>query len=350
VGIGPDSGTQGSTAGRGGAIASPFEKALAVGLLEDDLAIPVAMARIRGNAAENGAGGAIHSAGTLALHRVHLSNNEAASGGAVHVRRGDPNGRCADLWVFDSHVANNRATRDGGGILLEQGELHVEASTFHANRAGGRGGALHYASSDSAATLPCHFGMASILNTSFDGNIAAEGGGGVYVEAGSARLMNVTIVHNVAEAGVGGGGIGRGDTGTVFVQNSIVADNDAGNGVGHDCAALLQSQGYNLIEDLSGCTVGGETASNLVGIAPGLTGLQLFGDALPMHGLRPDSPAIDAVGEGTQLERETACRGGDQRSLPEDMRRSVRPADPGYFCDIGAFEGGVDLIFADGFD
>src|SRR5687768_8482783 len=136
--IGADSVIDANTAGRGGAIASPIAKALAVGLLEDDLAIPGAMARIRGNAAENGAGGAIHSAGTLALHRVHLSNNEAASGGAVHVQRGDPNGRCADQWVFDSHIANNRATRDGGGILLEQGELRVEASTFHANRAGGQ--------------------------------------------------------------------------------------------------------------------------------------------------------------------------------------------------------------------
>ena len=80
---------------------------------------------------------------------------------------------------------------------------------------------------------------------------------------------------------------------------------------------MLQSQGYNLIENLSGCTVGGDTASNLDGVAPGLTGLQLFGGALPMHGLRPDSPAVDGVGEGTQAEREAACRGSDQRSLSE---------------------------------
>lgn len=227
-----------------------------------------------------------------------------------------------------------------GGLSVRE-HVVAERLSVHGNSADVVGGGIAVVGTSAVLEM---------RNSTISGNIAADGGGGLYVEAGSARLMNVTIAHNTAEAGVGGGGIGRGDTGTVFVKNSIVAGNESGNGVGHDCAALLQSQGYNLIEDLTGCTVGGDTASNLDGVDPGLTGLQLFGGALPMHGLRPDSPAVDGVGEGTQAEREAACRGSDQRSLSEDMRRSVRPAEPGYFCDIGAFEGSVDLIFANGFD
>lgn len=227
-----------------------------------------------------------------------------------------------------------------GGLSVRE-HVVAERLSVHGNSADVVGGGIAVVGSGA---------LLEMRNSTISGNIAADGGGGLYVEAGSARLMNVTIADNMAEDGIGGGGIGRGDTGTVFLKNSIVADNEAGNDVGHDCAALLQSQGYNLIEDLAGCTIGGDSASNLAGVEPGLTGLQLFGGALPMHGLRPGSPALDGVGEGTQHERESACRGGDLRSLPEDMRRAPRPADSGYYCDIGAFEGSVDLIFEDGFD
>jgi len=338
--IGADSVIDANTAGRGGAIASPFAKALAVGLLEDDLAIPGAMARIRGNAAENGAGGAIHSAGTLALHRVHLSNNEAASGGAVHVQRGDPNGRCADLWVFDSHIANNRATRDGGGILLEQGELHVEASTFHANRAGERGGALHYASSDSAATWPCHFGMASFLNTSFDGNIAAEGGGiavgnppdGAGFALLALRYSSFRANHALRDP----------ESGDVWMENVIVqrpggGDNSSSNrlvtassiytgGCRWSGFRMFESEGGNLGTDLGHCVEPG--VGDLAGLS--LASLALdFGDhggPMPVIGLA--SAASPAIGRGT-----APCP-------ITDGRGALRPTEA---CDSGAFEYGVGV-------
>lgn len=195
-------------------------------------------------------------------------------------------------------------------------------------------------------------GVLEMRNSTISGNRAAQGGGGLFVEGGIARLSHVTIADNAADytgtGTQGGGGIGRGASGTVYLKDSIVADNASGSGVGPDCAALIQSQDFNLIENTADCTIGGQAAHDRTGVDPRLSALGLFDGALPVHALLPDSPAIDGVGVGQQFDREMACRDGALRSVAADQRGIARPESD--YCDIGAFEGSADSIFADGFD
>jgi CSLREA domain-containing protein len=232
-----------------------------------------------------------------------------------------------------------------GGLAVRD-RVVAERLSIHDNVAQVSGGCPYIG----GGVLVQQGGVLEMRNSTISGNVANEGGGGLYVDGGIARLVHVTIADNQAQGGTGGGGIARGSAGTVFLKNSIVAGNSASNGVGPDCAALIQSQDSNLIEDVSDCTIGGDTTNNLVGVDPGLTPLGLYGGKLPLHALRPGSPAIDGVGSdaGTTVEREFACRDGMLRSVPGDMRGALRPE--GAFCDIGAFEGSVDVIFADGFE
>jgi CSLREA domain-containing protein len=185
-------------------------------------------------------------------------------------------------------------------------------------------------------------------NVTISGNRSRDGGGGLNVDGGIARLVHVTIADNTAGysgANADGGGLHRGSTGTIYLKNSIVAHNTA-PGSGDDCAAIVQSQDYNLIGDASACTIGGETGGNLVGADPLLDALVDDGDGLPVRGLKAASPAIDAVGNASN--RISACTDANAIYTILDQRGMPRPAD--NTCDIGAYEGESERIFANGFD
>jgi len=85
---------------------------------------------------------------------------------------------------------------------------------------------------------------------------------------------------------------------------------------------MLTSQGFNLIQDVSGCTILGDSTGNLLGADPELGPLQNNGGPTYTHALLPGSPAIDA---GTNV--------GAPRT---DQRGVSRPQ--GASTDIGAFE------------
>ena len=185
-------------------------------------------------------------------------------------------------------------------------------------------------------------------NVTISGNHADDGGGGIEVVGGTVRLLHATIANNTAAGDGGpvdGGGLHRTSSGSIYLKNSIVAGNLA-SGVGDDCAAIVQSLDYNLIGTTEGCSIGGQTGGNVVGVAAGLDPLVDHGDGLPAHGLAPGSAAIDAVGEND--DRVLACRDTYGRLTTEDQRRHPRDADT--YCDIGAFEGVGDRIFADGLE
>ena len=244
---------------------------------------------VHGNTATNAAGGGIYG-NQVALTNCTISQNQAGSGGGL---------LSFGTWVINNcSIVGNYARADGGGIdnLMA---LVVNNSTISGNQAGIHGGGLH--------------------------TIAGFGG--------SVGLNNVTITDNESnvKGGAGnGGGIYNAAGVPLNLKNTIVAENSAivPGGAGQDCFGTLTSQGHNLIQDTTDCTIAGDTTGNLTGVAPGLGPLQYAGGGTPVHVLVGASPAVDA-GDNS------ACPGMDQRGF-------FRPVDGdgsgGAICDIGAFE------------
>ena len=98
---------------------------------------------------------------------------------------------------------------------------------------------------------------------------------------------------------------------------------------GDDCDGSITSEGYNLIEFITGCSVTGDTTGNIIGVDPMLGPLaDNGGPTLTMEPL-PGSPAIDAGSCSDQTR--------DQRGLPRPVDDPGAPnVDDG--CDVGAVE------------
>ncbi|MEO7324368.1 MAG: CSLREA domain-containing protein [Dokdonella sp.] len=279
--------------------------------------------------------------GSLALARVSIRGGNqhtvATAGGVASYQ--------ATLMLQDVDIAGNRGCH--GGLSVGRRAI-LDRISIHGNVADGNGcprrsgGGIYVESS----------GDVDARNVTISDNRAADGGGGVDVEGGIARFVHATIAGNVAGyAGNGtspdGGGLHRTNTGSIFLKNSIVAGNTAA-GNGNDCAAVVQSQNFNLIGNASACSIGGETTGNLGGVDAQLDPLADDGNGLPVRGLRADSPAIDAVGAGgTVVDAVRACRDANGRYTIEDQRGMPRALN--QRCDIGAYEGTSDRIFANGF-
>lgn len=140
-------------------------------------------------------------------------------------------------------------------------------------------------------------------------------------------LTNSTITMNVGqgeEDSSFGGGIAN--SGTVTLANTIIVGITNDRNRGPDWYGALTSQGYNLIQNLTDCTIEGTEAGNRLGSDPLLGPIQDNGGPTPAHALLARSPPFDA---GTN----DACPETDQRGVtrPQDGDGVAR-------CDIGAFE------------
>jgi hypothetical protein len=83
----------------------------------------------------------------------------------------------------------------------------------------------------------------------------------------------------------------------------------------------LTSQDYNLIQTITGCTIGGTTTHNITGQSPNLTSLANNGGSTQTMALQIGSPAIGEIPHAS-------CPGIDQRGF---LRKSPS-------CDMGAYE------------
>jgi hypothetical protein len=212
----------------------------------------------------------------------------------------------------------------------------VTGSAIHGNVAE-FGGGVYNSGGNSTDTL-------TMINSTISGNEAVQEGGGLeHGGAGTARLNNVTIVDNVVSSpGRGGGGLMISNA-VLALGNSIVALNRSGTSlVATDCRtsstispAELVSNGFNLVQNPLGCTITGDTATNIQFQDPGLGPLQVNGGPTPTHALRSTSPAVDRGSPATPGSGAAACPLRDQRG-------AARPADGNSDgvarCDIGAFE------------
>jgi hypothetical protein len=175
-------------------------------------------------------------------------------------------------------------------------------------------------------------GTLTMRNCTVGGNWG-RWGGGLHAWAGSVTtLSNVTIAHNTASEG-GGGGVLAEPGSQVFAANVLVGDNvamGAPGTVGPDWQGDMISLGYNLIEDPTLTTVLGDATGVILGRDPLLRGIMDNGGPTPTMQPLLGSPAIDA---GNPL----APGGGDPSCEPTDQRLVARPV--GATCDLGAFEG-----------
>jgi hypothetical protein len=234
-----------------------------------------------------GNGGSISAAnsGILHLQRLIIEGNTAVSAGALSVIS-------RAVIVDECIVRNNTATAgNGGGANFNVGtHTIVRNSTFSGNTASGASGAFFIA-------------QGSVYNTTISGNTAngaSLGGGGVRVQAGTARVefVSCTITGNSAPNAVSGARSGLWhETGTVILSNSIVAGNVAQD-IQRDGTSVLVNGGGNLIGENTSVTTefpaGVLVGTDVSPLSPGLDVLAANGGLTTTHALLPVSLALNA--------------------------------------------------------
>ncbi len=272
-------------------------------------------------------GGAIFSLSTISISNSTFTENSeigGGGGGAVYLSLNIN----SPGTITNTMVAGNSATGNGGGIYGSFGPsspITITTSTISDNTANsdsdttGSGGGLFLTG----------VGTATVSDSTVSGNRVngtAGDGGGIFT-AVSVTLTNSTVSGNTAEGS--GGGVNR-SAGEVNFLSTIVANN-TDNGTAPDIAGSVVSQGYNLIEDPTGATITGDTATDVTGVDPNLGPLQDNGGPTETHALLAGSPAIDQ---------------GNSPGAMTDQRGFIRPIDDpdvanaagGDGSDIGSFE------------
>jgi len=260
-------------------------------------------------------GGGIYNDGTLTLENVTVKDNDASSAGG-----GIKNDDC-ELTLTNCTVSGNEAGSSGGGICNdEDGDVTLVDSTVSDNKAGEDGGGIDN-----------YDGDVTLNNCTVSGNEASEDGGGIDNYDGNVTLNNCTVSDN--KAGNDGGGIYN-DGGDTEFKNTIIANNTA-TGEGPDCDGDLDSYGYNLVGNGTGCPNDGPGDKTTTD--PKLDPLADNGGPTFTHALLAGSPALDAIPEG-------AGGGGYNGAPATDQRGVSRPQPTGGACDIGAFEAGPPIL------
>ncbi len=182
-------------------------------------------------------GGIRNLTGTLTLRNSTLNSNETTGfgfgGGGLY--------STGPLVIDNATITNNRSSR-GAGLLQFSEDMTISNSRINTNTAdinAGTGGGI-YIQSD---------GVATITNTTIDGNLAALGGGGGIYAIYGFTLSDSTISNNQALL-VGGGGIYNIGLSPLTITNTTISSNDAtGNGGGihvrKDNATIVNSTIYN---------------------------------------------------------------------------------------------------------
>ncbi len=283
-----------------------------------------------GNPGAGAQGGGIAAlSGTLTLTNSRIRNNTGFSGGGISVEAS------AMLTLTNSRVEGNTAdSLGGGGIYIPStATALINNSVVSGNTApnGGNGGGI------------LNSGTLTLVNSTFSGNSAAASGGGIH-STGTTSLFNVTIANNTADSNgdnVGDGGGIRLSGGTVNFRNTIIGDNFDNSSPASqrpDCFGTLTGQGYNLIQNTTGCTIGGSATGNVTGVSPNLGPLQNNGGQTLTHALLAGSPAIDAGNPA-------GCVNQNGNTLTTDQRGFARPVDgdgnASAICDMGAYELGA---------
>lgn len=264
----------------------------------------------------SGAGAGIYVAGdTLVLSSCRVCDNvnynQYQGGGGIYQFGG-----CA--YIDNCTVSGNTCSVGGAGMTCAAyANVTITNSTINDNSVtqnpGFGGGGIYNA------------GTLTMVNCTVSGNIHGGKGGGIYTVLVRTHLNNVTVTNNTAPTG---GGLYVSDGDTVYMKNTIVGGNTGDPGEAPDCDGVIMSEGYNLIQDVTGATIVGDLTGNITGLDPNLGPLDYNMGSTKTHALLTGSPAIDA--------------GDNQTCAPTDQRGIARPQDGDdddqAVADIGSFE------------
>ncbi len=205
------------------------------------------------NETVSGDGGAI-AAGrdvTLTISGTSFNGDEAlaGNGGAIAF---DPSDDDHVLTLSETSFLNQSADDAGGAVYAESGDVLVHDTTAQQCYAGSFGGALAFVDVDEL----------ELRRVELFGNVAADGGGGVYEEAStSADVRNVVLVEN--EAAYGGGAAIVAGVGSVWWNNTFVGNDASAAGgqvyVAEGYAELVSSIFYLAVD--GGGVYGDSTAA-----------------------------------------------------------------------------------------
>ena len=218
-------------------------------------------------------------------------------------------------------VTRNRGLTGGG--IYNAGTLEVRDSTVSDNEAFQAGGGIY----NGGGTL-------TVVNSTISGNVA-DYGAGISNEAGTLRLLNATVVLNDSAPLLGqppGGVVNRA---TAILANTVLAGNTSRNTFPDprqpvECGgAPFVSAGHNLVQAPGGCSLVGDTATDVLEVDPLLGPLAANGGPTETHAPLPGSPTIDAGNPAAPGSGGDACPVDDQRGSPRPQASA---------CDIGAVE------------
>ncbi|MBK8022879.1 MAG: hypothetical protein IPK19_15970 [Chloroflexi bacterium] len=254
-----------------------------------------------------------------------------------------------DLTLNDLTLTNGSASgsgTEGGAAIRSYGALRLSSVTIHGNTAAGGGGVYNQA------------GALTIVNSTFSNNTASDYGGAILNFSGILRLINSTLSGNAANGSSTNGGGGALDsydalsvvtiinstitnntamqtarsgiwleTGTLTLQNSIVAGNNGANNCLVEAGATITDNGNNLDNGTS-CGFG---ASSLSNTNPLLGALANNGGPTQTHLPANTSPAINAGSNAKAVDENGAA-------LTTDQRGAGYPRTNAGSVDIGAVE------------
>jgi CSLREA domain-containing protein len=297
------------------------------------------------------AGGVSVSPNTVNISGSLIANNTAASGdGSVSLAYGAGFANVATMNISYSQISGNVAHSSAGGIntgtmtilrssfidnkarfdvggVDNDGTMTINESTFSGNVSGFGCVGAECDNSYAGGVLNTAGGTMYVNNSTLSGNSCLVSGGGIANASGTVTISSSTIVGNTCGLGAGVTAID-----TLNIKNTIVANNPAfgyqGN-AGGDCSGQVTSQGYNMITDLTGCLLVGDTTGNMIGVDPSVGPLLSNGGYTNTRALNPGSPAFNAGHPG-------GCRNHAGSLLTIDQRGYLRPSQGR--CDIGAFE------------
>ncbi len=179
----------------------------------------------------------------------------------------------------------------------------------------------------------------TLTNVTISGNTsypAGNGwGGGILSVDTPASLSHVTIANNSTGSG-GGGGIRTTGLAQFSIKNTLIAGNVSTGSPDCEAGVSINSEDYNLIQNISGCSIIGTTTHNVTSVNPKLSALGSWGGSTQTHGLILGSPALDQIPNGAN---------GCGTTYTTDQRGFARPTTGGTACDIGAFEGALNGIY-----
>lgn len=297
----------------------------------------ISWSEIFGNSAGRGGGALAISFGSLTLSQTKIYGNTANYGGGLNLS-GD------SVTIDLTLIKDNHADGYGGGMYVWKSAAVTNSSIVN-NTAGAKGGGI--ALNDQTLT---------IVNSTISGNTADEDGGGLHTtNASIARLANVTVVDNTADADLTdgtlamGGGFYASGSSQIQAKNSIVAKNHDLKAavyeiVVSDCYGDFVSAGYNLIGNAGAfCELSGDMAGMQYGTAghtldPQLGPLTLYVDNHNYYHPVLFGPVVDSGNPAGCRDYSNTLLASDQ--LQENPRPYAGGSAQGYTprCDLGAIE------------